>query len=127
MAFQHGQLSITSDPRSPNPRHDRIYVHYKKRMIRIMTSEIRYAEAHRAYCLLVMTDGRQFTLSLSLGSLERQLPACNLVRIHRSYLVNALHVNEILEHSVLSGNKQLPVSRGCREALLGSLRIIGKG
>jgi hypothetical protein len=38
-----------------------------------------------------------------------------------------LYVDQIAEHSLLSGKKQLPVSQGCREALLGSLRIIGKG
>ena len=126
MAFQHGQLSIASDPRSPNPSQDRIYVHYKKRMTRIMTSEIRYVEAHRAYCLLTMRDGQEFTLSLSLGSLERQLPPSNLLRIHRSYLVNVLYVDQVAEDFLLTGKKQLPVSRSCRPALLGSIRTIGK-
>ncbi len=126
MTFQHGQLSITADPRSPNPRQDRIYVHYKKRMVKIMTSDIRYVEAHRAYCRLVTTDGREFTLSIALGVLQKQLPSRNILRIHRSYLLNVLHVDQIADNMVFSGAKTLPISRSCREALLRRLRIIGK-
>ncbi|SEQ39617.1 LytR/AlgR family response regulator transcription factor [Neolewinella agarilytica] len=126
MTFQHGQLSITSDPRSPNPCQDRIYIHYKKRMIRIMTSDIRYVEAHRAYCRLVTTDGREFTLSLALGVLQKQLPSDNIVRVHRSYLVNVLHIDQIEDGTILSGKQLLPLSRSCRASLLGRLRVIGK-
>ena len=92
-----------------------------------MTSDIRYVVAHRAYCKLVTIDGREITLSLSLGSLERQLPACNILRIHRSYLVNALHVEEIGDQSLLTGNTPLPLSRRCREELFRCVRIIGRG
>lgn len=127
MAFQHGQLTVTWDPRSPDPRQDRIYVNYKKRMIRIMTSDIRYVEANRAYCRLVTTDGRDFTLSLSLGALERQLPSDNIIRIHRSYLVNVLHVDQIGDQALLTGKRTLPLSRSCREELFRSIRTIGKG
>ncbi|TXF88606.1 LytTR family transcriptional regulator [Neolewinella aurantiaca] len=127
MAFQSGQLTITSDPRSPDPRRDRIYVHYKKRMTRIMTSEIRYVEANRAYCHLVTTDGREFTLSLSLGALERQLPQGNIIRIHRSYLANVLHIDGIGDKALRTGKKTLPLSRNCREELFRRIRVIGKG
>jgi DNA-binding LytR/AlgR family response regulator len=96
-------------------------------MTRIMTSDIRYIEAQRAYCRLVTTDAREFTLSLSLGVLERQLPPANIVRIHRSYLVNVLHVDQIGEQGLRSGTEQLPVSRGFREALLRGILVIGKG
>jgi len=126
MAFQHGQLSITADPRSPNPRQDRIYVHYKKRMTKIMTSDIRYVEAHRAYCRLVTTDGREFTLSLALGVLQKQLPTSNILRVHRSYLINVLHVDQVADNTIVSGKKLLPLSRSCRATLLARLRIIGK-
>ena len=124
MAFQHGQLTITSDPLSIDPRQDRIYVYHKKRMTRIMTSDIRYVEAHRAYCRLVTADGREFTLSLPLGSLERQLPPSNIIRIHRSYLVNVLHIDQIGDQVLRIGGKILPVSRSYREGLLARLRII---
>ncbi len=126
MTFQSGQLTVFADSNSPDPSNDRIYVHHKKKMVRIMTSEIRYVEANRAYCRLVTVGGRQFMLSLSLGALERQLPPGNILRIHRSYLINTLHVDQIVEDALLSGRKKLPLSRSCRQALLAQLRIIGK-
>ena len=76
---------------------------------------ILYIEAQRKDCLIVTTEGT-CTFRCKLMELEEKLTAFRFIKIHRSYLVNYMHIFRIGKSSViLTDGSELPISRGKTE------------
>jgi DNA-binding LytR/AlgR family response regulator len=103
---------------------DRIFIHHRDRLVRILLADIKYVRAERAYCQIV-TAGAEYTLSISLGALERQLVGNRLLRVHRSYLVNLRWVEEVHHRCLLVDGLAIPLTRAKREELGQYVRVIG--
>ena len=101
---------------------DRIFVRYKKKMVKILFEDIFYIEAERNYCRII-TKNQTYLLSMPMKHLENKLPIALFQRIHRSYIVNLSHVEEVEETSVVVSAKSLPMSRSLREAFLLRIRM----
>ena len=99
---------------------DRIFVRYKRKMVKILFEDILYIEAERNYCRIITKD-QSYLLTMPMKSLENKLPPALFQRIHRSYVVNLSHIEEVEDTIVVVGVKALPLSRAMREAFL--LRI----
>lgn len=73
----------------------------------------------------VYTRNDSFLLSQSLSDLERQLPGDDFVRVHRSAIVNLVHVEEVVRLSAGSyqirmkdrARSKIPVSRAAKSRL----------
>lgn len=102
---------------------DRIFVRHKEQMVKLFLRDIRYIEAERAYCKIntVETD---YLLSISMGKLEAQLTSPDIIRVHRSYLVNMKQIDAVAEGYLVVGGKAIPVSKGYRAALHERLTVI---
>jgi len=79
---------------------DRIFVRCKEKMVKIMVSDILYIEADRNYSR-IFTGNKEFLLSTTLKIIEEKLSRNLFVRIHRSYLINLAHVDEVAESYVV--------------------------
>ncbi|MDX1543848.1 MAG: LytTR family DNA-binding domain-containing protein [Christiangramia sp.] len=113
--------------RSSNKEHsflsDRIFVRYKDKMVKIYLADIKFIEADRNYCR-VFTKDRQYLLVTTLKEITNKLPDKGFIRIHRSYIVNLVHIDEIGgNHLVISG-RSLPVSKAMRNELFRHLQVI---
>ena len=100
---------------------DRIFVHHKDRMIKVLFETILYIEAERNYCR-VITPTKEYTLSMPMKTLENSLPDY-FQRIHRSHVVNLKHVDEIGDFSVRIGSALLPVSKSFKDDLMRRIRL----
>ena len=96
---------------------DRIFVRYNGRMIKIILMDILYIEADRNYSR-IFTSQKEFVLSVTLKYIEEKLKVLFFMRIHRSYLVNMMHIDQVLESNVMIGNKAIPLGTGMREKLM---------
>ena len=96
---------------------DRIFVLHKDKKIKIMLNTILYIEAERNYCRIVTTDSN-FLLTMPMKSLESSLPTSSFQRIHRSYIVNLFHVDEMDESTVIVGGKLLGLSKSYRKEFM---------
>ncbi|MBP6237930.1 MAG: LytTR family transcriptional regulator [Saprospiraceae bacterium] len=81
-----------------------------------LPEEILYLKADSNYTEINYTDGSKKLLSKTLKVLEDILPSQQFFRIHKSYLVNAAHITDIIlsthESAVkLVGGFTIPVSR----------------
>lgn len=90
------------------------FVKDKKRLVKIYAEEILWIKAEGVYSLLATTQ-RQFLLSVNLGMLEEKLKNHPFARIHRSYLVNVLHVETIEEDVLTVGLESIPLGKSYRE------------
>lgn len=101
---------------------DRIFVRNKDRMVKILFEAILYLEAERNYCRIV-TKTKEYLLAMPMKSLEDKLPV-HFQRIHRSYIVNLLQIEEVEDVAVTVGQKNLPMSKAWKDELLRRIKAV---
>ncbi len=102
---------------------DRIFVRHNEVMVKIIIADILYLEADRNYCQ-VFTKNSSYLLVNTLKNMEDKLPSEQFQRIHRSYIVNVNHVDEVAQNHITVEGKILPLSKELRKDLLDRLRLI---
>jgi len=96
---------------SPEPdTADTIFVKTDYRVVKVAIQDIRYAESMSEYLKLhVEGQPKPIVTLLSMKKLEERLPA-NFMRIHRSYIVNLLKIQEVNKNRViLDADTYLPI------------------
>ena len=106
---------------SPYVQSDSIFVRKNERMIKILIKNIFYFEADRNYCK-IHAKGRECLLVTTLKEINEKLPPEHFLRIHRSYIVNLSHVDEVAGSHVVIGKKAIPMSKSLRGELLNRLQ-----
>lgn len=102
---------------------DRIFIRFKEKMIKIMLDDILYMEADRNYSH-IFTSNREYVLSTTLKTIEEKMSMHLFMRIHRSYLININHVDEVTENHVTIAKKTVPLGTGMREQLLQRIQTL---
>ena len=90
---------------------------------RLRLDDILYLQAERAYCCIV-TETKEHTFSTSMNHIWEQLGQEDFVRAHRSYVVNLNRITSLDGNVIYFGKKQVQMSDGFREEVLGRLKII---
>jgi DNA-binding LytR/AlgR family response regulator len=96
---------------------DCIFVRSHDKMVKVCIDNILYIEAERNYCKIYCKD-KEHLLVTTLKYLEEKLPANSLMRIHRSFIVNLHHIDEIATNHVVIGKKAIPLSAELKKQLL---------
>lgn len=85
-------------------------------------SEILYAESNNNYTKLILVDGRQFTISKTLGDVQDVLEERNFLRIHRQYIVNLNKIKQFFRgegmYLIMDNGKNIPVARNQKDKLI---------
>jgi DNA-binding LytR/AlgR family response regulator len=125
MAERHSPMHIEQELTHETPfiLSDRIFVKYKEKMVKVFLSEILYIEAERNYCR-VYTKSKEYLLATTLKIMEDKLPPRDFVRVHRSFMVNLMQVDEVAENHVNINQKSVPLSIQLREDLLKRIQTI---
>lgn len=106
---------------SPFVQSDCIYVRRNERMIKIMIDDIYYFEADRNYCK-IYAKNRECLLVMTLKEIDDKLPPEHFLRIHRSFIINLRHVDEVAGTHVVIGKKAVPLSKTLRRELMNRLQ-----
>lgn len=96
---------------------DCIFVRSHDKMVKVCIDNILYIEAERNYCKIYCKD-KEHLLVTTLKYLEEKLPTNSLMRIHRSFIVNLHHIDEIATNHVVIGKKAIPLSAELKKQLL---------
>jgi DNA-binding LytR/AlgR family response regulator len=96
---------------------DRLFIRHKEKLVKLMLADILYMEADRNYCR-IFTKQKEYMLSVPLKAIEEKLTSVLFLRIHRSFLVNIQHVEEVAEHHVTISQKSIPLGMGMKEQLM---------
>ncbi len=104
---------------------DRLFIRHKDQMVKVLLTEILYAEADRNYCK-IYTEKQDYLLSVPLRNIESQLPPNEFLRVHRSFVVNLKKIDAISEyHEYLTiQSHQVPISRRTKEEVIKRLKMI---
>ena len=130
LALQRIAVERESEPVIESTDHvstmdDRLFIRHKDQMVKVLLSEILYAEADRNYCK-IHTEKQTYLLSVPLRNIESQLPADHFFRVHRSFVVNLKKIDAISEyHEYLTiQSHQVPISRRSKEEVIKRLKMI---
>ena len=109
--------------KSPFVLTDSIFVRNHEKMVKIIVKDIYYIEAERNYCR-IYSKNKEYLLVMTLKDINDKLPQGHFVRVHRSYIVNVEHVDEVALSHVAVAKKAIPLSKSFREELLKVLPTI---
>jgi two-component system, LytTR family, response regulator len=92
----------------------------------VKLEEIIYCEAERSYTIFHLVNGKAITVSKPLVDYDHLLSNAEFFRIHKSFLINMLHVKEYQRGEggtvVMSNGAGIEVSRRRKEVFLEKLR-----
>lgn len=104
-------LKIQAKPVSPP---DYTYFKVEGCLVKLMHSNILYAQSIKDYILIFTTDGKYIT-HMTMKYLTELLPSGSFKRVHRSYLVGTRHISAISKNEVRLGGITVPVGESYRE------------
>ena len=93
-----------------NSRNKKICLKNKSDMIVLNTDDILYVEVIRKE-ITIYTETENYSIKMSLKSLEDMLNGKNFFKCHNSYLVNLDKVSHIDQHFVTIKDFKIPISR----------------
>lgn len=96
----------------------------------VRLDEILYCEAERSYTVFHFVTGRPVVVSKPLYDYEKLLTDTSFLRIHKSFLVNLLHVKEYLRGEggtiIMTNGTAIEVSRRKKEQFLEKIKDVFK-
>ena len=98
------------------PFNNHLFVKSDGRLVRIDIEDLEYIETVGDY-VLFKTSSSQFMVHSSLKNIDSRIQHPNLMKIHRSYIINLSKIIDIQDNSVLIGKKIIPISRAHRSKL----------
>lgn len=93
------------------------------RFEKLRLEDLLYLKADRSYCHVV-TRQRQMVLSESLNQLQEKFNHEDLIRIHRSYVINRNAVEAIDHNTVVINGIALPIGQSYGADFLSGIQII---
>jgi len=94
-----------------------VFVRSHDKIVKVIIADILYIEAERNYCKIYCKE-KTHLLVATLKDLEEKLLFNTLMRIHRSFIVNISHIDEIATSHVVIAKKAIPLSTDLKKQLL---------
>jgi DNA-binding LytR/AlgR family response regulator len=116
-AFRHIPLP-TAAPADPLAQSPFLYFRSERRMVKVYLHEILHIESIKDY-VRIHCKQQIVVTKLSLTAVESMLPSHTFARIHRSFVVNVVHVESFSAQEVRVNGVLLPVGRLYREQWVG--------
>ena len=102
---------------------DSIWVFHSGKYNKVLLENILWIEADGSYTTLV-TLNNTYKLSVNLSQIARQIDQDTFMKIHRSYIVNLIHITAISHETITIAGKELPVNRAAYAELCQKFNII---
>lgn len=131
-----GRKEIQSDTllynieKAGNPLEMRLCLPTFKGFIILKLPEVLYCEAERSYTVFHLEDGKTITVSKPLAEYESLLKDAGFFRVHKSFLVNLIHVREYHRGEggfiIMSNKAEIEISRRKKELFLEKVKQVFK-
>jgi len=100
-----------------------LFIRVNGRFKKVRCEDILFAEASGSYTN-IQTPEQRFTVAQNLSQFERKADLLNLIRIHRSYVVNINKVDSFEDSSIYIQNHKLPLSETYRNEFLNKIKFV---
>lgn len=117
--FRNKRDNVENDVAGSNTNIDNeenIFVKSEYKLIRILKSEILFIEGLKDYIKIYTTTAQKPILTLtSMHAMEECLNKPHFLRVHRSYIVNMMHVSHYERGKIIFGKHEIQVSDSGKE------------
>lgn len=103
-------------------RSDEVFIRDNNEWIKIVPSQVLYAEAKGNY-LKVVTGSEEYMLRMTFDELNNKLES-DFLRVHKSYAVNPACIDRIEYHQLTIGIVKVPVGNSYRSNMMKSLGLL---
>jgi len=117
------EISTNGNGASPFMLSDCIFVRDHEKMVKISIKDIYYIQADRNYSR-IFSKTKECLLVMTLKEIDQKLPNEHFLRVHRSYIINLSHIDEVAGSHVVVNRKAIPISKTLRTSLLDRLQTI---
>lgn len=95
-----------------------VYLKVDKNMQKIVINDILYIESWKDYVKVFLTNGKNWLVRQSIGSLENLLSEHKFIRIHRSFMVSMDKITSYNNAEIQLGEKEIPIGRLYKQQVL---------
>jgi DNA-binding LytR/AlgR family response regulator len=113
-----GTASGPATPVAIHAGNDYCFIKSDNQLEKVWLKDILFIEALQNYVAIHVATGPKRLAYLTLGNMEAALPPDAFIKIHKSYIVNLLHVDRLAGDDLWIGTHQLPISRTLKEVVL---------
>jgi len=99
---------------------DSFFVRSDRKMTRIRFTDVIFIESLGDYVKIHMANKRVTTRE-TLSAIEEKLPNQEFLKVHRSFIVAVKHIDSFTNEYIEVGERQIPISRGCKDDVLKTL------
>ena len=104
---------------STGPAPEFFFVNVEYALVKITIADITHVESMKDYVkIYLQTAARPVLTKSTLKGIEEKLPAGQFLRVHKSFIVNALKIDSIRNHQIMIGKHEIPVREGSMEELM---------
>ncbi len=101
-----------------------LFVRSNYKIVKLEPAEIMYIEALSDY-VIFHTDRQKHIVHTTMKNLEERLSKFKgFIRIHRSFIINAYHLDSVQDLNINIKDKQIPVGRSYRAKLIEILNVL---
>lgn len=110
---------------APSSEADSFYVKSDRKLVKIVATEIIYIESQKNY-LLIHTPAQKVMTYSTLNNMEDELRHFpDLIRIHKSFLINKRFVKQLDNNIILLSNgAEIPLGNSFRDSFIAGMRIV---
>ena len=130
LAFSKSALQ-TNAPATANNGPLELFVRKHNEIVRLNPANVIYIKGEDNYSHVHTSDGKRYTTAQTLKAIERSLGGSEVaakqgrfVRVHKSYVINLMHINSISGTTVYVSSEGLPIGKSYRKALFDALTIL---
>jgi two-component system, response regulator PdtaR len=96
---------------------DDIFIKQNYQFVKFSLNEILYLEADNIYTNII-TSQKKYVIRQSIGNVHDRLPVKNLIRVHRSFVVNINKIDSFNEYEVMVQGHAIPISRTYKDEFM---------
>ncbi|MCB0689240.1 MAG: response regulator transcription factor [Saprospiraceae bacterium] len=104
---------------------DFLFVRANNQMTRIDFDDILFVEAMGDY-VVFYTPERKFVVHLTMKGVEESLPEDRFLRVHRSYIVSLIKIDNMVQNSLQINKHIIPVSETYKNRLTKQMNTLSK-
>jgi DNA-binding LytR/AlgR family response regulator len=97
---------------------DSIFIKSNNRYIKTNIKEIIYLQSQDKYVELITIDQKRFVVRSSLESFLLKFAPFNFIRVHKSYAINPVYLEEINGSVIVVNKTEIPIGRSYRDGLI---------
>jgi DNA-binding LytR/AlgR family response regulator len=118
------KLSISDEVISAKPNAgNHIFIKSDGKLVRLNNDDILFIEGMGDYVKFVTRDKKYVSYN-SLKNLEEKVNKDCFMKVHRSYIINLLKIDDIRENDLFINGIEIPISKNLRADVLKRLTIL---